>query len=57
MEVSPLASAWMENPTDQDRLLLKDLLCQPFEDNKVSFYRVRQMEPCYRLGEVARHCS
>ncbi len=54
-----MASPWMENPTDKDRLLLKRQLCRRYwcEDNDVAFtnaqlhyYRVRQVEPCHHLG-------
>ncbi len=55
-----MASSWMENPTDKDRLLLthtngdRRFQC---EDNNVAltnvqphYYRVRQVELCHHLG-------
>ncbi len=55
-----MASSWMENPTDKDRLLLKhQWLDHRFqcEDNNVAFtnvqplyFCVRQVEPCHNLG-------
>ncbi len=55
---------WMENPTDNDRFPLKTpTMTNIFrcEDNTVDlmphYYCVRQVDPCYRLGEVARRPS
>ncbi len=55
-----MALSGMENPTDKDRLVLEhQRLDRRFrcEDNNVAFtnvqphfYRVRQVEPCHRLG-------
>ncbi len=54
-----MASSWMENPTDKDRLLLNTNGDHRFrcEDNNVAFthvqphyYRVRSVEPCHHLG-------
>ncbi len=57
----------MENPTDKDRLLLKHQWVDrrfQCEDNNVAFtnvqphyYRVRQVEPSYLLGEVAKRST
>ncbi len=51
-----MAISWVENPTGEDRLLLKHQLC-PTEDNGVDFmrvqshyYRVQQVELYHHLG-------
>ncbi len=55
-QTTATASSWMKNPTENDRLLpavsgAGIMRVQPH------YYRERQVEPCHRIGEVARRSS
>ncbi len=51
----------METPTDKDRLPLENHICFCYKDSFMHVqphgYRLQQVEPCHRIGELVRRSS